>query len=115
MIFFDDKKFDWYFGQPFLIKYSFSMNQDTKIIGFYKQPENNNDSNNNKNKKDNLIFGTKSTIILFISLTICVIILLLLSGIFLGRYIYRNKKTKKNVLEEDFDYTAKKDEGIINE
>jgi uncharacterized protein YneF (UPF0154 family) len=48
-------------------------------------------------------------------LTICVIILLLLSGIFLGRYIYRNKKTKKNVLEEDFDYTAKKDEGIINE
>ena len=91
------------------------MNQDTKIIGFYKQPENNNDSNNNKNKKDNLIFGTKSTIILFISLTICVIILLLLSGIFLGRYIYRNKKTKKNVLEEDFDYTAKKDEGIINE
>ena len=115
MVFFDDKKFDWYFGKPFLRKYSFSMNQDTKIIGFYKQPENNNDSNNNKNKKDNLIFGTKSTIILFISLTICVIILLLLSGIFLGRYIYRNKKTKKNVLEEDFDYTAKKDEGIINE
>ena len=37
MIFFDKAQFDWYFGKPFLKKYSFLMNHDTKILGFYKK------------------------------------------------------------------------------
>ena len=55
IIFFPDGYSSWKFGKPFLKKYNFIMNQDHKIVSFYKKHgyQNNNKSNkdddNNKN------------------------------------------------------------------
>ena len=37
MIFFDDYPYEWYLGKPFLRKYSFLIQQDSNIVGFYKR------------------------------------------------------------------------------
>ena len=108
LIFFDETKFDWRLGKPFLRKYSFLMNQDTKIIGFYKNKKK--AENNNENDNDNTI---KIQIILFILLVICVFVLLIISGIFIGVYLFKKKRRSKYIIDEDFDYTAKNDE-VIN-
>ena len=110
LIFFDEMKFDWHFGKPFLRKYSFLMNQDTKIIGFYK----NNNKEKNEEKKDNNEYNktnwySKLQIILFIFLIIIAVILLVISGIFIGIHLFKKKKSKKYSIEEEYDYTPKND------
>ena len=66
--------------------------------------------NNNENDNDNTI---KIQIILFILLVICVFVLLIISGIFIGVYLFKKKRRSKYIIDEDFDYTAKNDE-VIN-
>ena len=110
MIFFDETKFDWKLGKPFLRKYSFLINQDTKIIGFYKNEKNKENDDIIKNKQD---FRNKLLIILFIFLVICAIILLVISGILIGVYLFRKKRKSKYTIDEDYDYTTKNDE-VIN-
>ena len=106
LIFFDEMKFDWRLGKPFLRKYSFLINQDTKIIGFYKNKKN--DANINENKG-----RIKLQMVLFILLIICIFILLVLSGIFIGVYLFQKKRKSKYTIDEEYDYTSKNDE-VIN-
>lgn len=106
MIFFDEMKFDWHFGKPLLRKYPFLMNQDTKMIGFYKNKETNNINENNQNSIN------KWQITLFIILVICSIILLITTGIFLGVYLFKKKRKAKYILDEDYDYTTQNNEAI---
>ena len=97
LIFFDDAVFDWYLGKPFLKKYTFLMNQDSNTVGFYKK------NIISKDKKD---YTTLKIIVI-----IAGIIILLILGIFIGKYYFSGKfKRHKNTLEEDFDYTSKTDE-----
>jgi len=52
----DNSKDSWYLGEPFYRKYTFSMDLDSRTIGFYfKEEENDNLANNikNNNKIDN--------------------------------------------------------------
>ena len=98
LIFFDDAIFDWYLGKPFLKKYSFLMNQDSKTVGFYKK-----NIKSNEKKKD--------YIILKIFAIIFGIVILLILGVFIGKYYFSDKfKKHKNMLEEEYDYTSKNDE-----
>ena len=53
MIFFDEYTIEWYFWKPLFKKYSFLMNQDSKILGFYHKKENKRDSINKNNLDDN--------------------------------------------------------------
>ena len=102
LIFFDDAKFDWFFGKPFLKKYSFLMNPDTKILGFYKKEQNNkNEKSSEKNRND---------IALKIIIVIIALIILLILGIFIGKYYFKESKKYKNVIDEEYDYTSKNDE-----
>ena len=96
MIFFEEYGMEWDFGKPFLKKYSFVMNQDSRMIGFYDRKLNNENFNN--------------YVILKIILIIIGIIILLALGIFIGKYIFKDKKNRINTIEEEYDYTSKKDE-----
>ena len=53
MIFFDDYPYEWYLGKPFLRKYSFLIQQDSNIVGFYKRDAKNKNGNGNDNAKNN--------------------------------------------------------------
>ena len=99
LIFFDDAQFDWFFGKPFFKKYSFLMNQDEAILGFYK-----------KTKSDEKT--TKKNIAIKIVIIVGLLILLLILGIFIGKYYFKGDKKSKNlnVIDEDYDYTSKNDE-----
>ena len=88
---------DWYLGKPFLKKYSFLMNQDSKIIGYYDRKIIDNSNNNNY-------------ITLKIILIVIGIIIILALGVALGKFITKEKK-RKNIMDDDgYDYTAKNDE-----
>ena len=90
---------NWNLGKPFLKKYSFLMNQDSKIIGYYDRKLIDNSNNNNNNN-----------ITLKIILIVIGIIIILALGVVLGKFITKEKK-RKNVMDDDeYDYTAKNDE-----
>ena len=99
LIFFDDAQFDWFFGKPFFKKYSFLMNQDEAILGFYK-----------KTKSEEKT--TKKNIAIKIVIIVGLLILLLILGIFIGKYYFKKEKKAKNlnVIDEEYDYTSKNDE-----
>ena len=104
MIFFDDAVYDLILGRPFLKKYSFLMNQDTKILEFYKK-ENHSDNNNNNIKNiENNDFIYK------IILIVIGLIILLILGIFISKFYFKNTKRHKNIIEEEYDYSAKNEE-----
>ena len=110
LVFFDVLRFEWTLGKPFLRKYSFLINQDTKMIGFYnkKKSEKKIDNENNKNES----FFDSKWIILLILLIIFVSILLIFFGILIGIYLFRNKRKNKYIIDEDYDYSTKIDEEI---
>ena len=105
LIFFDQRRFDWRLGKPFLRKYSFLFNQDTKMIGFYKNQNNRN--NINEPKSD-----SQWKLILIFFLAFFASILLIFFGILIGIYLFRKKRKNKYIIDEDYDYTTKIDEEI---
>ena len=104
MIFFDDYPYEWYLGKPFLRKYSFLINQDSNIVGFYKR-----EVSKNKNVNDNTKNNEDYTLLKIILIIIGIILLLIL-GIFIGKYFYKEKDKKINIIDEEYDYTSKNDE-----
>ena len=102
LIFFESYGSNWILGKPFLKKYQFLMNQDSKMVGFYikKDKESTIDNNNN----DNMSITIK------IILIIIGIIILFVLGILISKFYFGNKKKRINILDEDYDYTSKEDE-----
>ena len=113
----------WTFGKLFLKKYKFSFNQDQNTIFFYKNttciPNNKANMFKNLDKSENIkernnennIFKyifTKINII-----WICITIITLISGLYIGKKILpRNRKTRANELDDNFEY--QKNEKDIN-
>lgn len=107
----------WKFGLPFLKKYSFIYNQDSKFLGFL----NNNKKNSNNNKVDinnssnisnntNNYIQVKTKVILVVFLCfIFIIIGMVFFGILIGKKLYKVRKTKTNELLELYDYNSKSD------
>ena len=105
LIFFEQRRFDWRLGKPFLRKYSFLFNQDTKMIGFYK-------NQNNRNNINELKSDSQWKLILTFFLAFFASILLIFFGILIGIYLFRKKRKNKYIIDEDYDYTTKIDEEI---
>jgi len=96
MIFFDKLNMGCHLGKPFLKKYSFLMNQDTKLLGFYNKKIFDNKNNNNYN----YITMIKIVIILL------GIIILFILGVFIGKYFKKSKAKPLNIIDEDFEYQS---------
>jgi len=102
----DSESYTWTLGTPFLKKYQFSINEESKKIYFYKKAE----------IKDNKERNETNNFFLIIIISICVLLFVL--GICLGiAFYYKNtRKKRKNELDDDFDYIIKDGENnaIIN-
>ena len=97
----------WIFGEIFLRKYYIVFNQDEKTLGYYKNMEK---PKNNKNKNDNIITNNSSWYKTFI--IIIILIFLVICVLFMGIFIYKNKKNRKkkaNELDDEYNYEPKFD------
>ena len=97
MLFDLSEKNGWILGRPFLKKYQFTFEQESKKIFFYLE---NNNIIINGVKKSTLV---KIIIVLFIIFSIL--------GFFIGRIIYKKhfKKKRKNELDDSFVYNVNND------
>ena len=94
----------WELGKPFLKKYTFAFNFDSKLIWYYKKI--NYDEEDNKENKN---IDDKSYIndnIIFIIIIIALSIVLGIISFILGRIIFsrKKKKIKAEELDQDFNY-----------
>lgn len=89
----------WEFGKPFLKKYSFAFNFESKLMWYYKK-EDKNSENNNKS------FSINKSLV-FICVIIILSIVLGILSFLLGRMIYNRKKkklAKAEELDQDLNY-----------
>ena len=103
LIFFEHYGSYWELGKPFLKKYRFVMNQDSKMVGFYdiKDRRNENDKKNNSQIMN---------IVLKIIIIIIGIIILFALGLLISKYAFGAKKKPINNLDEEYDYITKEDD-----
>ena len=104
MIFFDKMNMGWHLGKPFLKRYSFLMNQDTKLLGFYNKRAIINKDNDDYNY---------ITIINIVIIILGIIILFIL-GVFIGKYINKSKSKPLNIIDEDFEYQSENKDFLCN-
>ena len=83
----------WFLGEPFMKKYKFSFNQDSKIIGFYKLIIS---QNNNHLFSFNFIF-------IFILIIFCISLIILL----IRNIMNKPRKLRANELEDNYEYISK--------
>ena len=103
----------WILGKPFLKKYFFSFNYDSKVMNYYNINQNNDkeEENSNNNHNNNWIL---IIIVLVLIIIFCII------GFLLARHLYRLKSNKKATeLDEDYQYQEGNNqinngEGLIN-
>ena len=89
---------DWILGKPFLKKYLFLFNQDSRMIGFYKSKEK--IINNEGSDKFSLY-------LLLIILNILLVIIIITISVLFYKYYIKNKKNRANELEDTFEYISK--------
>ena len=114
LITFPEEKYsnnNWYLGIPFLRRYQFVFNYDSKTIGFYndkidenerKPNSNSTEGNSDKNTKGNL------NIRLIIEITIIIfLVVLIFVSYFVGKKINEKRKKRANELANDnYEYLA---------
>ena len=84
-------------GKIFLKKYTFTFNQDSRIIGYYIKTQNH---NNDTIEEKGFFYGTT-----FIVLIVCVIVIFSVGGFFVGKYIYdKMRKRRMNELDDMYEY-----------
>ena len=88
----------WTLGKPFIKKYLFLFNYDSKMIGFYKSKENS-DKQSNKNNYFSI------SIVLNIVLIVIIIILVFT----FCQYYLKKRRIRANELEDKFNYMAKEE------
>ena len=89
----------WYLGLPFIRKYQFVFNYDTKTIGFYNEnykPKN--ETNTNRS------FYLK--VIIQISIVV-ILVLLIFVAFIVGLKYNKNRKQRANELDDNYEYLTK--------
>jgi hypothetical protein len=90
---------DWILGKPFLKKYLFLYNQDSRMIGFYKRKE----------KEENINNGggnNKFMYLILIILNILFVGIIITISVLFYKYYIKNKKNRANELEDNFEYIS---------
>ena len=96
LIFDERSNNDWILGIPFLKKYQFSVNQDSKRLSFYK-------------KIENIAIKKKKNYILVIIIVLLTILLLAIMTFGIIIFNKNKKKKKKNELDDNFEYIINDD------
>ena len=108
----------WYLGEPFYKKYAFTINVDTKTIGFYVEKNKNiiiNDKNNNINKENKNTLKEKKEMNKIIRFIIEIIVLIIFGGIsyYIGVTVRDRRRKRANELKDDnYEYLTQKDKNI---
>ena len=108
MVFFDGIGMDWGLGKPFLRKYPFLMDPNSKVLKFYTKTYFEN--NNKKNENTQL----KAFVIKIVVIAVGLIVLLVL-GVIFGKYYFKDKKKPMNVIDDDYEYKTNENEDLIYE
>ena len=88
-------------GKIFLKKYTFTFNQDTKLIGYYIKTK-----NSNQNEKPSFLSGTT-----FIIIITCLIFIFGVVGFFIGKLVYdKIRKRRMNELDDLYEYKQEEEE-----
>lgn len=109
-IFYDEnKKTSWTFGRILIKKYQFIFDADAKTITFV----------DNEFKEENVKENNLNNININQIIWILFLVIGLIGGIFIGKFIWeKTKKKRANELHDDYDYVAKNvdenNEGIID-
>ena len=100
---------NWELGKPFIKKYSFLFDTDSKIIYYY-------DNYNNGNNKDgeNSDQG-KTNVVYFVIIGILVLGVIIMIILVLVKLLYKTKKKKANELKEDIEYNKDNETSENNE
>ena len=96
----------WILGKPFLKKYLFLYNMDTKMIGFYKNEKDKSIDNIVTNKQKASKFNTS----IFINVVLFIVIIIL--SIFLYHCYISKRRIRANELEDKFNYISKNEQEI---
>ena len=105
----------WELGKPFLSKYTFVYNFDSKLINYYKDIEGDNEEFKKEKKMKNFNNNKKKK---FIYLIIIFSLFLGLICFFIGRILYNKKRSKlikAKELEQNFSYQKYNNRNINNE
>ena len=97
---------DWYLGLPFIQKYQFVFNHDSKTIGFYNPDL-------IKGGKDDSSSTDSRSGFKYLRLIIEILVAAIFAGIafFVAKKIYEQRKKRANELaDDDFDYNTKEGE-----
>ena len=95
----------WVLGTPFLRKYQFVFNEDSKTIGYYRNNIKGNNKDNNL-KEINESKNNKTTLIIILIVILAVSFTII--GMFIQRKFFnKNRKIRANELEENFSYEGK--------
>ena len=97
----NQNKKNWIFGTPFVKKYNFIFNQDSKLIFF-------NDKNDDLNIKSNLESSGNNTFTLIIIIFLIAFSCLLFAYLII-KIVLRPKQIKANELEDSFSYKNQED------
>ena len=103
----ENNKRVWHLGRIFLKKYLFVFDNDQKTITYIGINNLNKKGNKNDIKNDNNFSNNKFYLILLLSILIIGIAVVV--GLFLGKIIFnKNKKKRANELDDDYEYIEKK-------
>ena len=103
----------WKFGLPFLKKYKFIYNQDTKFMGFLNENKKTTKEKSDTSKNKNNYFKIKSKIIIIVLLCFFFILIgMIFFGILIGKKMYKARKKKTNELLELYDYNSKTEQNL---
>ena len=95
---------NWYLGLPFLRRYQFIFNHDSKTIGFYNENVKLKNETKSKNSNPNISY---LRVIIEVGIGILLIALIIISFI-IGQKISKQRKKRANELTDDnFEYFSK--------
>ena len=99
LLIFEENTNDWKLGLPFVQKYEFSINEDSKKIYYYKKLE----------KMKNVEANNETNLYTILIIILC--IFLFISGLTIGIcFYYKNiRKKRKNELDENYEYMINDD------
>ena len=116
-IIFIDNSYNWILGKPLFKKYTTVFDQDKKTIGFYTESKEYNISNNDTDKQnENQNNPLKSWFYLIIIFAaIFLVFSIVLTVLFCKKYPFGKRKIKANELDDEYDYSSKKEKNDENQ